>query len=302
MDAKRFYSLCLILLGMLVVCIFSRRLPFEYFQTSESLTRISFLSKFEAQNIFSSDAFDYHKKFCYAESVARTKHREMPREDYINKTHDVYLDACLDFSDAEKNTMSVFIRRELLLRGLNWRFIKMMDNMDFSFPYTLSDIIVLPQIFVSTMCEQLSKENTKTLIHEQIHICQRKFPDIFRSYYEDNMGFKSTPDLIIPPQVRKMMITNPDGLDRWVTTETGRPYFYCLILENDYSMNKVAYPVISVIDKDDSTKMSMTIDVAGKQPLSNFKKYHGGVTSCYHPHEIYAYLLSDQICSVKSSI
>ena len=258
---------------------------------------VRFLSIDEAKRVFMSTDFDYHKHFRYAESVARTRKR-LNRDNYLKEVLDIYKQACLPFKKSEQQSIKALLKAWNIARGPVWRFIKMKDEMDFSFPYTIGDVIVLPERLIDSICkDQCSDDNMKTLIHEQIHVTQRQHFDIFRSYYEDKLGFKYFPNLVIPEAIRNDMITNPDGLDTWTSAASGREYYYCLMLERDGRLSKAAYPVVY-----SKSTAVWTLSSSGRRSLDDFASFHGGVSACYHPHEVYAYLLSDKLCGKERNI
>lgn len=81
-----------------------------------------------------------------------------------------------------------------------WKLAKI-KNVDFDFPHTLDDVIFLP----------LHKDiSVSTLIHEQMHILQRLYPDLFHRLYRAT-GFHPVSLPVKPPN----WITNPDVEQVW---------------------------------------------------------------------------------------
>lgn len=234
------------------------------------------LSASEARSVYDSKAFNYCRLFRSREILART------RDGSGRDVRDIYKEACLDWDQAEISKVTRFIQEQPLLQTIAWKLIKMPDRMDFGFPYTIGDHVVLPQRMITSICNSYDpKGDFMTLVHESIHITQRAHPSIFDDYFERVLRFQKAPDLLIPDKIAATLITNPDGFDVWISTRSGKPYFYCLCLTDAGAVTKLAFPVVT-------NNGRLTLDAKAK-PLSEFARYHGNIANCYHPAEIHAY-------------
>ena len=68
-----------------------------------------------------------------------------------------------------------------LFRGLRWRFCKLDGSAEGGFPHTHGDVIFLPQAFLGTGND--ARKKAETLVHELVHVAQRKRPDLCRELY-----------------------------------------------------------------------------------------------------------------------
>lgn len=238
--------------------------------------RPRFLSASDARRVYDSKAFDYCRLFRPRELFART------RDSSGRDVRTIYKEACIDWDNTEIYKLTRFIQEQPLLRSISWKLIKMPDSMDFGFPYTIGDHVVMPQRMVTSICNRYDpKSDFMTLLHESIHITQRACPDVFDDYFERVLGFQKTPHIHIPDEIASTLITNPDGFDMWISFNSGKPYFYCLCLSDAGSVTKAAYPVVM-------NNGRLTLH-SKSEPLAKFARYHNNVENCYHPAEVHAY-------------
>lgn len=252
---------------------------------------IHFCDKSDASKMFRSEHFDYHKKFNFLESKFRTGIDDLSRAGFHEQIKIFYCNACLEFSVEERRNITNFISRYPILQETSWKFIKLPDSVDFGFPFTIGDAIAMPQWLADSFSPlSLSSKRSlfKTLIHESIHITQRFNPDIFENLYQTQMNWRKTPDLIIPSSIRETSVTNPDGYDNWIAQTPEGDFWYSLILNEAGKLSKQAYPVA---DAGGARK------VDGQKPINidRFKKHHENIENCYHPNEVFAYVMSERL-------
>jgi len=164
----------------------------------------------------------------------------------------IYQGSLLTFTQAEINALQWYVNMlsKIVLEKAPrfftpiWKFIKLKKNIDWNFPYTIGDAIVLPEVILDEMVQTRCNKNPtnslsgmegpnitnnvyanrtinhiKILFHEYVHIYQRHNQDIFNRFYTDFWNF--TP--INPSQLKKSSIyenkiTNPDSISciEWV--------------------------------------------------------------------------------------
>lgn len=294
---KMIYVL-LCVLALLVIAIWrfakSRSTHESFESSSPQHSLVKCLSLPEARQVFLSDDFSFHKDYSRAESIAKTKITNLPYSNWHAKVQQCYLDNVQDFSDIEKEGLTSFIEQHKFLKSQPWKFIKMADHMDFSFPYTLGDSIVLPGSLVKSIADNRApRDNFKTLCHENLHILQRSNPSAFRKYYESAWNYDYDANLFIPEGLRVYLVTNPDGYEKqggWIAKIGQDEYYYCLCLaEDNVSLSRRAY---KVINRQGSSRR--VVDDSNYFPLDQFSQYQHEVRSCYHPNEEYAYLMSQK--------
>ena len=130
-----------------------------------------------------------------------------------------YINAVQPFSPDEKmELLSLARQANILLRpfpsicGLPWRFCKLVDGIESGFPHTLEDVIFLPHDFFSKKEPSRSYEKNmhqklKILVHEKVHVFQRKYPYAtkilvhsvwnysFFDYLRNHLDARNNPDL-----------------------------------------------------------------------------------------------------------
>ena len=178
-----------------------------------------------------------------------------------------------------------------LLCGVPWHFIISKRNLEFGYPYTLGNTIVLPEHMVSDV-------STETLLHEKIHVFQRMYPGLFDDLYSLLFPFMKkmdAPDIAFSDDIRKTEMTNPDGnSDIWLYFDKGVWFYPSLQLGTVSMTEEVGYAV-------ESRLAPMKVDSRRRVPLRSLhalRSYPRSV-SVYHPNEIIACLLSHQIVSGK---
>lgn len=90
----------------------------------------------------------------------------------------------LNFNKSEKNILVDLVNKIdkkldnfKLLKNIKWKFIKINKNIENGFPHTHDDIIFLPNSF-------FKNPNEETLLHEKIHIFQRKNNLITNNFFK----------------------------------------------------------------------------------------------------------------------
>lgn len=140
------------------------------------------------------------------------------------------------------------------LLTIPWKFLVSSDSLENGFPHTHGDIIVLPQWFLK------KQPNMKTLLHEKIHIYQRKYPFETHRLLCDIWGFVPVGISYSQDQLR----ANPDT-NQLIYTYQGKP------LQATY--------------KNEATEIG---DV-----LYNHSKFEIPADQRDHPFEVMACVLSD---------
>jgi hypothetical protein len=113
--------------------------------------------------------------------------------------------------------------------NLNWNIALVNHSYEQGFPHTRDQIIFISPEIVNKRIEEL----TKTLVHEKIHIYQRKNPELMKLILY-KMGFK-------PHTMRKnipCIRANPD-VNEFVYLRKGRPMFNCYASLSPKGINDV---------------------------------------------------------------
>ena len=112
------------------------------------------------------------------------------------------------------------IQNTQLLQRLQWKFVKVRDDIEMGFPHTHGDTIVLSDRFFQ------SDEHTmlETLIHELIHVFQRAYPKATQNYIQHVLKFVDVTNVMKKDQTFltywNMSRNNPDieGIYAWKGT------------------------------------------------------------------------------------
>lgn len=173
-----------------------------------------------------------------------------------------------------------------VLRWPPWRIVTLRGNMDWGFPYTVSDTIVLPY-------ESLDRIDAETLLHEQIHVLQRAAPDSFARAFAHMWGFRRLQQPVpVPDQLAQVLVTNPDGCDNpwWVFPYRGSWWCALSVLARTPPAKVVAATVEVREDPPGSGQFVPLMAPSGhpfllKDPAGPF----GGLGQPYHPNELWAH-------------
>ena len=95
-----------------------------------------------------------------------------------------------------------------VLDKVKWKFAKIKNGMEMSYPHTLKDIIIMTDDFINRPLEEF----TKTLIHEKFHVYQRQFANSVTDLVSrlDFVPLTSPQVLMIDYVLRALMRNNPD--------------------------------------------------------------------------------------------
>ena len=179
-----------------------------------------------------------------------------------------------------------------------WKFIKMSKKIDWGFPYTLHNYIILPETIVADIKDSpFSKNILKTLLHEQFHILQRKYPDLFKNFYT-NWNFFSSSGLILPDKIKKLLITNPDAPKANLMFKYNDSRFILPVLtvnDEDKKTHKPVFLPVSYTEGQFRVDESLVNTTQFKQIVRTYRKRFYNIKQNYHPNEIFANLIPNMI-------
>jgi len=163
-------------------------------------------------------------------------------------------------------------------------YVMSIDKLEMRMPYTLDNIIVLPQNFLNQINNKIDKTILETLIHEKLHIIQRLYQDKFNNFYKRFYSFLDNVIRLenLPRVIKDKSMTNPDNnFDLWLYKLNGKTYIPSLEITKN-GLKEFAYEY-----KNYNNKIL----------LKNILKYSN--TSQTHPNELFAYEVSEQIIANK---
>lgn len=201
-----------------------------------------------------------------------------------------------------------------------WNFIKIRANMDWGFPYTMGNAIVLPETKVREMvyayCEKIPDlivSGFKTIFHETVHLHQQANPILYQKIYHDAWGFKCVDpaDIQYLPFYRKYHVTNPDALRISFIIPIVQPgtngrtdWFLPLLILDPEDINRtkgILVKLAEVYNQELGRYQYYTTE--DRRTICSLRQYnekfYGMTTQLYHPNEIIANLMTDYVITNK---
>lgn len=268
---------CILLLLILFVLLSWARRP------SDGNGSVTFLQETEGRDIFDLPMVkSLIKSYRYNECVVRSAGAISDRDSYRESMIRCYKQAVLEFTEQEKSVLLKIIQHDPRLSNKTWTFLKLASRIDWGFPFTLENIVVLPDSILQSI-------TVKTLIHEHIHIEQRRNKSMFDGIYTHNFGYSRPAKLQIPSSILENSVTNPDGPDiNWIKRIGDDWYWSALMLQDGKSKPKgMAYKcVIS------GPGLALAKVTETSVPLSDLCFAFDGHSNTYHPNEFIASLWS----------
>lgn len=254
---------------------------FVYRQLKFRLPAIIFCSRQQGQQLFSSQSvLELVSKYKFNECRARSAGRVADILTYRNDMQRCYCDAVLEFTEEDKIALTQVIQKFPELARRSWKFLKLADHLDWGYPFTLNNTIVLPS-------KQIKNITPETLMHESIHIEQRMNPAYFTTFYEQEWKYRRARQLKIPASVAMNTVTNPDGPDdTWVRLIGKTWYWFALVLQEEGTNP------IGMAYRCEQTSPNAFEVTDSSMPCRTLKDSFNGETNIYHPNEFYASLNS----------
>ena len=277
---------------ILILCIFIVSLGILLTNnTHEGFTsknkQIKFLNSSQACKLIND--IDYFKNMTDIDISARKfiKGRKQIISSYCNNF--------LNFTEKDKNIIKIAIKKLPNNELFNlWSFAKIDTMVENGYPHTHKDTIFLSE---NTINENISRL-LYVLVHEQMHVIQRKKPELFRSlftkYFTFNIG-----KLIIKDKYKKLMRSNPDTRyiyeNDYVYRDANNNYYYLCALYNDKNpldLGDVKYVGIDcTYNRNDNTYTTTNI-IKNIDDITGFSDYFNLTNNHYHPNEISAELIA----------
>ena len=239
------------------------------------------------------------------------KMRKIDKNIYGNNVSKFYCERLEDFTKYEKLLLNWAYDNIYKMTPENLRFLyknmtfgKYTNSVENGFPHTHKNVIFLTDGFISNLIPYYNKnmvnemiENIGVIIiHECVHIWQRKEKEIFYKLYVYYWNFIKV-DKIHNNILKHRIRFNPDGPDTNWVYKTGTNYIIPLSIYKENGTNIGNVDCVGVfLDKNgisfsmphkDDIKIKNLNDIDGFNKL--FKNVHG---NNYHPHELSAELIS----------
>ena len=281
---KKYYYIVVIV--FFILCIYNTYKEYFY-----STSLIVFPSKNEVENVF--------KNIDYFNSMNSTdKHVRNIKTQNKSEIIKQYMLSIMNIDEQLKikirhvineieNTVSMS-----LFHTIPWKIV-VFKNIENNYPHTHKDIIFIPY----SMIDNLSNYKD-TLVHEKVHVLQRKKADMFKDLYKNywhthkvNLS-KGNHDIIY-----SYLRANPDtDTNNWVFMYNNkRIIFKAMYKENASHLGDVDY-IGLFLDSNNNV-----IDKKGLTDIKEFTDFYGHkYSNHYHPNELSAEMISSHLFNKES--
>lgn len=290
--------------------------------------KIYFLDKYRGCQEYVKS--QYPKLLQPLEIYVRT-HKAVPIQPLAQMRHQVlqhYCNSLLDFTPVEEKAITWYVKMvcQMMRQKANrilpkyWKFIKLRTALDWDFPYTLNDSIVLPETKVRGMVAAYCQRNPdfivsyfKLLFHEAVHLHQKRHPGLYQKIYHDAWGFRCVKpqNIIYLPKYLNYWVTNPDAMQiKWVipiiqsgTNQRVDWYLPLLILDPNNIQKQLG--ILIKLEKvyNEKIREYQYYTTPNYRTICSLKEYtekfYGMDRQLYHPHEIMAHLITDYAVTYK---
>lgn len=167
-------------------------------------------------------------------------------------------------------------------KPIQWRIIKAKEGFNWNTCYTQGGVIILSQKAINQDINL-----PRTLAHEMIHIFQRKYPQLFRNFYNKKMNFTDFNPTIEQLQsiddlgISDIYVENPDNCERGLM------------------VYKEKYLPITVIFPDERQPVNIVLELTENGVIWDKEKQHSmnayDKVTLDQPNEMFAYMITKNI-------
>ena len=189
----------------------------------------------------------------------------------------------------------------------NIQIAKFKNGVEMDFPHTNGNTIFLSEKFIQMITPYFNENDLdrciknigSVIIHETIHIWQRRDPNFFNKLYE-RWNFKHYEKIINSSKFKNVNRYNPDGLDlNWCFNDTKNNNEYLLLsIYKDEATNISHVNLIGIeVEKLGLYPIIPPIpNINNLNDISEFISFFGDIgTNNYHPNELSAEIISEHI-------
>ena len=291
-------NICICVVYIIIISIIFKNIKVELFNNYGIL----FLNKNEACAVLIDEKTEkYISNFTLQEMKTRkcisNDYEYRDSEELINSCKRDYCDNVLNFKDNDKKRIQKIVYKIVTkikkvypkIPIITFKFIKTTNKVETGLPHTREDCIVLPENIIKYSDTDLME----TILHEYIHILQKKYPESFKYLYTQIWPFVNVNKIEIP--VNNKQRSNPDALKlTWAykydqklflpKSELSEKYGYRLNMPN-----KVAIPLKQINNSKYEAQTDETIQL---DDLDGYNEKFCNITQNYHPNEISAVLIT----------
>ena len=281
----------IVILGLLIYIIF----VFYYICKKEHY--VTFLNPKESCKVIKENPSYFH---LMSENDKQARQLTI---NYKNQPLAHYCSNFVNFTQNEKNILKSLItkiQKNLLPSkhkfikeyATNWNISKISPSIEYGFPHTHQNTIFLSENAIHNDPRKV----IITLLHEQVHILQRKYPQWFLNLYVNYWNFiKIKLDPESKAHIKKYHRNNPDGMDfEWAMKTSNGPVILLAKYRNNNPSNLSVIEYVYCPLQKNGTLYSLKNPVTWEQilALDDFNEFYGITSNYYHPNEISAEIIS----------
>jgi hypothetical protein len=143
-----------------------------------------------------------NKDYYYKDDIKNNIYQE------INNKTLLYL---IENIEIAENIINLELEKKFIIENYDWKICLTKENFMFNNPFTLEDVIFMPQKYIIDNINKKERINfIITLVHEYIHISQRYRGNIWNKYILDNTNWILLDIKINDDKINDNYILNPD--------------------------------------------------------------------------------------------
>lgn len=302
----------IILVFILLLCILLYLNFSKFYESFSNKTFILVDSKRGAEIIYAIDTFSKYNK--HDRILRNIADDDNITSHYINK-----LDDWTDYERKIVNWLCEGIENKIpdeykfLIK--NVEIVKFKKGVEMDFPHTNLSAIFLSKRFIDMIIPYFNNNNLdkcienigSVIIHENVHIWQRRDPEFFYDLYS-KWKFKKYEKIINSKKFINVNRYNPDGVDlNWCFKDNKNNEYMLLSIYKDDATNISHVNLIGIeIEKLGSVPIIPPVpNIQKLDEISDFSSFFGNLGgNNYHPNELSAEIISIHIVNqmnVKNS-
>ena len=179
--------------------------------------------------------------------------------------------------EQQKQFIPLFQSLSPRMSPLNFRILENIDEIQIiavqsGHPFTIGKhTIIFPLSYLNLPLFT----QKKILIHELVHLHQRRAPEIYERYYTRRLNFKRINPAVLPAEIKARLMYNPDGPRyEWIW----RNRYIPLGIEHKTYLWDVLTQILKPVDQ-----------------IGDYARSFGTSRQLYHPNEIVAHQITDSI-------
>jgi hypothetical protein len=279
--------------------------------------RAEFLEGDAARKVLADDSDGYFGLMSPLDVAAKTGKPlddGMTAEQRVAEAKRRHADAVLEWTAEEREALTYYVSRvDLrekypLLAALPWRFVKVSSDLGSGLPHTRADCIILAEPVLARLAPAPKDPDALTtrralslLLHEQLHVLQRKDPRRFDDLYTRVWKFRRVESIDGGEKLNGRVIINPDApRNEWVHPAAAGGWVWPLMVFRDgtdltnASLMRMQQAAVDVAPAD-GKRFKLEAGEPELVPLESvegFMEAYFPTAYCYHPNEASADLFA----------